>query len=222
MEKNETLVVIPAFNEEKNIPKLLEELKEYDFDVLVINDCSTDNTEGVLKNVNHLNLSLNVGLAGVTQMGFKYAYDNDYDSVVVIDGDGQHNPKYISYLVDELDNGYDYVIGSRFVTEKKPITVRMIGSRILTFVIHIKTNKKINDPTSGMRALGKEVIKDFSENMNFIAEPDAVAYLLKRKYKVKEVQVMMRDREEGVSYFHNPLKSIRFMYDTIISILFLI
>ena len=199
------LVVIPAFNEEKNIPGVLQELKQYDFDVLVINDCSTDHTED-----------------GVTQMGFKYAYENNYESAVVIDGDGQHDPEFISSLVEELDNGYDYIIGSRFVSEKKPFTMRMIGSRILSFCIYLKTGKKINDPTSGMRVLGKRVLKEFSENMNFIAEPDAVTYILKRDYKVKEVQVKMKDRTEGISYFHNPLKSVKYMYDTIISIIFLV
>lgn len=216
-----TLVVIPAFNEEKNILGVLEELKQYQFDVLVINDCSTDHTEELLKDVNHLHLPINVGLAGVTQMGFKYAYENGYESAVVIDGDGQHDPSFISSLVKELDHDYDYVIGSRFVTEKKPYTMRMIGSRILTFFLRLKTGKVIHDPTSGMRVLGKRVLKEFSENMNFIAEPDAVAYILRKNYKVKEVQVVMKDRAEGVSYFHNPLKSIRYMYDTIISIVFL-
>lgn len=216
------LVVIPAFNEEKNLPGVLQELNQYDFDVLVINDCSTDHTEDVLKDVNHLQLPINVGLAGVTQMGFKYAYENNYESAVVIDGDGQHDPEFISSLVEELDNGYDYIIGSRFVSEKKPFTMRMVGSRILSFCIYLKTGKKINDPTSGMRVLGKRVLKEFSENMNFIAEPDAVTYILKRDYKVKEVQVKMKDRTEGISYFHNPLKSVKYMYDTIISIIFLV
>lgn len=216
------LVVIPAFNEEKNLPGVLQELNQYDFDVLVINDCSTDHTEDVLKEVNHLQLPVNVGLAGVTQIGFKYAYENNYESAVVIDGDGQHDPEFISSLVEELDNGYDYIIGSRFVSEKKPFTMRMIGSRILSFCIYLKTGKKINDPTSGMRVLRKRVLKEFSENMNFIAEPDAVTYILKRDYKVKEVQVKMKDRTEGVSYFHNPLKSVKYMYDTIISIIFLV
>ena len=140
----------------------------------------------------------------------------------MIDGDGQHDPEFISSLVEELDNGYDYIIGSRFVSEKKPFTMRMIGSRILSFCIYLKTGKKINDPTSGMRVLGKRVLKEFSENMNFIAEPDAVTYILKRDYKVKEVQVKMKDRTEGISYFHNPLKSVKYMYDTIISIIFLV
>ena len=108
------LVVIPAFNEEKNLPGVLQKLKQYDFDVLVINDCSTDHTEDVLKDVNHLQLPINVGLAGVTQMGFKYAYESNYESAVVIDGDGQHDPEFISSLVssrellssDEFSNSF--------------------------------------------------------------------------------------------------------------------
>ena len=113
------------------------------------------------------------------------------------------------------------MVGSRFITAKKPMTMRMIGSRLICFAIWLKTGVKVSDPTSGMRALGKNLLEDFAENMNFIAEPDALTYVLKKGYNFKEVQVDMLEREEGESYFHNPLKSISFMYQTLMSILFL-
>ena len=217
-----TLLIIPAYNEQDNIDLLIKDVTSYGYDYLVINDCSKDNTAEILdKNqYNHLDLPINVGIAGVTQIGFKYACDNDYDCVVNIDGDGQHQPCYINDLIKEVENGCDYVVGSRFVTEKKPYSMRMIGSRIICFVIKLKTGKSISDPTSGMRALGKRVITKFSKSMNFYAEPDALSYLLKKGYKVKEVQVEMKDRSGGVSYFHNPLKSIYYMMAVILSILF--
>ena len=97
--------------------------------------------------------------------------------------------------------------------------MRMIGSTLLSFLIKIKTGKTINDPTSGMRVLGKRVINEFANSMNFYAEPDAVTYLLKKGYKVKEVQVEMNDRKNGESYFISPLKTIKFMVSEVISIL---
>ena len=96
----------------------------------------------------------------------------------------------------------------------------MIGSRIICFLIKLKTGKTISDPTSGMRALGKKVIEKFSESMNFYAEPDALCYLLHKNFSVKEVQVEMKEREGGVSYFHNPFKSAYYMLCVILSIIF--
>lgn len=217
-----TLIIIPAFNESKNLYSLIKDIKKYKYDYIIINDCSTDNTEDFAKRnkYNILNLPINLGIAGVTRVGFMYAYDYNYDCVVCIDGDGQHPPKFIHSLIEEIENGNDYVIGSRFVSKKKPISLRMIGSIILSFLIKIKTGKIINDPTSGMRAVGKNVIKEFCCSMNYYAEPDTVCHLLRKKYKIKEVQVNMKNRKEGESYFKSPIKSIKYMYMTILSILF--
>ena len=116
-------------------------------------------------------------------------------------------------------NGNDYVIGSRFVDKRKKLSMRMIGSSILTFLIKVKTGKTIKDPTSGMRALSKKVIDEFADSMNYYAEPDAVTHLIKKGYKVKEVKVEMMDRQNGESYFISPFKSIKFMVSEVISIL---
>jgi len=218
-----TLTIIPAYNEEDNIGKLIDSVKKYDIDYLDINDCSTDGTGKILdeNDINHLDLPINLGIAGVTRVGFCYAYDNDYDCVVCIDGDGQHLPEYMYDLIDEIKNGYDYVVGSRFVNEKKPWSFRMLGSRILCLLILLKTRKKVYDPTSGMRALGRSVIEEFYHSMNFYAEPDALCYLLNKGYKVKEIQVKMKDRDAGESYFSNPFKSVYYMLCEILSIVFI-
>ena len=137
MLKMKVLVIIPAYNEQDSIISLIQEVKEYGYDYLVINDCSTDATNDLLKRnrITHLTLPINLGIAGVTQVGFMYARDHDYDSVICIDGDGQHLPKYMTSLLKEIENGNDYVVGSRFVNEKKPISMRMLGSRLLCFLI---------------------------------------------------------------------------------------
>ena len=113
------------------------------------------------------------------------------------------------------------MVGSRYVDEKKPYSLRMIGSRIICLLIKLKTGKTVSDPTSGMRALGKKVINEFSRSMNYYAEPDAMCYLIHKGYKVKEVQVKMQERQGGQSYFHNPLKSIYYMLAILLSILFI-
>lgn len=217
-----TLIVIPAFNESRNLKSLIEDIKSYNYDYLIINDKSTDNTEELCyrEGFNVLNLPTNLGIAGVTRIGFKYAKDNDYDCVVCVDGDGQHQPKYVHSLIKEIEYGNDYVIGSRFVSEKKPWTMRMLGSRIFCFLIKLKTGIKVSDPTSGMRALGKKTINDFAKEMNFYAEPDVMCYLIKKGYKVKEVQVEMLERQSGNSYFVNPFKVIRYMLGVVLSIMF--
>lgn len=217
-----TLVIVPAYNEQDNIVSLIKDINNYGYDYIIINDCSKDNTAEILdsNNFNHLDLPTNMGLAAVTQIGFKYANEKDYDCVICVDGDGQHQPYYVHDLIKEVENGYDYVVGSRFVDKKKPLSLRMLGSRLICLAIKIKTGRTVTDPTSGMRAMGKEVIKKFSKSMNFYAEPDALSFLIKKDLKIKEVQVEMKDREGGVSYFHNPFKSIYYMIAVIISILF--
>ena len=215
-------MVIPAYNEQDSILKLVEDVKSYGYDYLVINDCSTDNTQKLLidNKISHLDLPINLGIAGVTQVGFKYARDNNYDCVICIDGDGQHLPQYMNTLIKEVEKGSDYVVGSRFVSKTKPISLRMLGSRILCGLIKVKSGKSVSDPTSGMRALGRRVIEEFSESMNFYAEPDALCHLIRSGYNIKEVQVEMKERETGVSYFHNPLKSVYFMLAVSLSIIF--
>ena len=217
-----TLVVIPAYNEQDNIIPLINSVVSYGYDYLVINDCSSDNTSALLadNDISHLDLPINLGIAGVTQIGFRYAKDNDYDCVICIDGDGQHLPEYMNDLIKEIKAGSDYVVGSRFVNEKKPVTMRMLGSRLLCFLIRLKTGKSVTDPTSGMRALGRNVIEEFAESMNFYAEPDALCHLLHKGHKIKEVQVRMKEREAGVSYFHNPFKSVYYMLAVCLSIVF--
>lgn len=216
-----SLIIIPSYNEEKNLPSLIKDIKKYKYDYLIINDCSIDHTVELAEknNYNILNLSVNMGIAGVTRIGFKYAYDNNYDCVVSVDGDGQHQPSYVHKLIKEIENGSDYVVGSRFINKDKPYSLRMLGSRIICWLIKLKTGQTVTDPTSGMRALGKKTIECFAKGMNFCAEPDALCYVLKRNLKVKEVQVEMEERMAGESYFISPLKSIKYMFEIIVSIL---
>ena len=217
------LIIIPAYNEALNIEKTVKDVKENtDYDYIVINDCSKDNTEEVCRknNFNMLSLPVNYGLTSGIQLGMKYAYQNNYDVAIQFDGDGQHEAKYLKGLVKSIENGANIAIGSRFVNQKKPHSMRMFGSNLLTAAIKLTTGKTIKDPTSGMRAYDRKTIVEFVKNASLTPEPDTLVYFLKKKMKIEEVQVEMKEREFGESYL-NPIKSAEYMINMFFSIIFI-
>lgn len=222
--KIKTLIIVPAYNEALNIEKTVKDItKNTDYDYVVINDCSKDNTKEVCEknNFNMISLPINYGLTSAIQVGMKYAKQNGYDIAIQFDGDGQHDAKFLKKLVKEIEkNDVDVAIGSRFVEEKKPLSARMLGSRVISFAIKLTTWKKITDPTSGMRAYNKKAIDMFNNNASLTPEPDTIVFMIKRGLKVKEVQVNMRDREFGESYL-NAFKSIKYMMNMMLSIIFI-
>ena len=219
-----TLLIVPAYNEELNIEKTIKDITtNTNFDYVIINDCSKDNTKEICEKngFNILSLPINYGLTSGIQVGMKYAYENGYDIAIQFDGDGQHEAKYVKDLVKEIESGNcDIAIGSRFVTQKKPKSMRMLGSILISTAIKIVTGKTIKDPTSGMRAYDKQIIEEFVKNPSLTPEPDTLVYMLKKGMKIKEVQVEMKDREFGESYL-NPLKSMEYMINMFFSILFI-
>lgn len=216
-----TLIIIPAYNEALNIKNTIEDIKENapDVDYIVVNDGSKDDTLEKLNlyNYNYINGFQNQGLFGAVQTGFKWAFYNDYDVAIQFDGDGQHSALYIKDLVKAIEEGNNISIGSRFVNEKKPLTPRMLGSRLITFAIKLMTGKRINDPTSGFRAYDRSCIELYANDMNNPPEPDTLVCMLKNGKKIKEVQVTMSEREYGESYL-NPINSIKYMVTQLISI----
>ena len=187
---DKVLVIIPAYNEEQNIEMVVEELiaKHPELDYVVINDGSTDNTARICreKGYNLVNLPVNLGLAGCFQTGMKYAYQEGYSYAIQFDGDGQHRPEYIGDMRRKMEEGYDIVIGSRFVDKPKDFSMRMIGSRLIASAIRLTTGVRVADPTSGMRMFNKEMIKEFALSLNYGPEPDTISYLLKQGAKVAE------------------------------------
>ena len=216
-----TLVVIPAYNEALNIEKTVKDIQQNapNVDYVVVNDGSKDNTLEVIQknNFNHIDGFCNLGLFGAVQTGFKLAMKENYDVVIQFDGDGQHSAKYIDAMVKEIENGNDIVIVSRYVSEKKPFTARMIGSRLIASAIRIVTGKKVMDPTSGFRAYGKACIKDYALDMNNPPEPDTLVYMYRKQRKIKEIQVQMSEREFGESYL-NLVNTIKDMSRMMVSI----
>ncbi len=220
----EVLVVIPAYNEELNIERVVDNLiRNYpQFDYVVVNDGSRDKTAEICRRKGYhlLDLPVNLGLAGGFQAGLKYAYRHHYSYAIQFDGDGQHRPEFIQAMRDKMEEGYDIVIGSRFVTEKKPRTLRMLGSNLISAAIRLTTGVKIKDPTSGMRMFSRKMVEEFALSLNYGPEPDTVSYLLKQGAKVAEVQVRMDERIAGESYL-NPVNAMKYMSKMLFSILFI-
>lgn len=218
------LVMIPAYNEAENIERVVDNLiQNYpQYDYVIINDGSTDDTRKICarRGYNFMDLPVNTGLSGAIKSGMRYANYYGYDYVVQLDGDGQHDPVYIKDLIEEMENtGCDIVIGSRFKTERKPITSRMVGSQILTMAIWLTTGGKyIGDVTSGMRLFNKRMIKQFGYDIHYSPEPDTLAYLLNSGVNIHEVQVTMQERIAGVSYLDFK-SSIWYMMKMLFSIL---
>lgn len=219
-----TILIIPAYNEEESLKSTIDSIKSLnsDIDFLIVNDGSKDATVKVCRENEYpfLDLPTNLGLAGALQAGMKYAYRHGYDCVIQFDADGQHLPEYIKPLEEAIET-CDIAIGSRFINKKKPVSMRMLGSNLISLAIKLTTGVALKDPTSGMRAFNKRMIKQFALGLNFGPEPDTVSYLIKRaNAKVIEVPVEMAERTAGESYL-NFWTSIIYMLRMTISILFI-
>lgn len=216
------LIIIPAYNEEENIVRVVENLQSGypQYDYVVVNDGSVDRTAQLCREHRYrlVSLPVNLGLAGAVQAGMKYAMLHDYDAAIQFDADGQHRAEYIQPMLDKMTDGYDIVIGSRFVTEKKPFTLRMMGSFLITSAIRLTTGKTVKDPTSGMRLYNRRMIREMATQINCAPEPDTICYFIRRGARVEEVQVAMDERTAGTSYL-NLTRSMGYMLRMGISIM---
>lgn len=219
MDTLKKLVIIPAYNESASIISTVEDIIENapDFDYVIINDRSKDNTYDICieKGMNVINLPLNLGIGGAVQTGYWYACENNYDIVVQFDGDGQHDAKYLDIMSKYLvENECDMVIGSRFINKEgfQSSAIRRFGIKYFSVLIKILTGCKITDPTSGYRMCNRGVAELFSNSYpKDYPEPETTVGILRRKMKVLEVPVVMRARTEGESSI-SPKKSIYYMF----------
>ena len=213
-----SIVIIPAYNEEKSIVKTVQDICEHapEFDYVIINDCSTDQTLSVCRkhHLHVLNLPVNLGIGGAVQTGFLYAYKNGYDYAVQFDGDGQHDAKYLQemrdYMIEQND---DMLIGSRFLEKEgfQSTGMRRFGIRYFSALIKLLTGQKITDPTSGMRMINRDILAMYSESYpKDYPEPESVVAIINSGKKVMEYPVIMRKRMEGTSSI-SPLKSVYYM-----------
>lgn len=218
------LAIIPAYNEEESLAATVDELvaSGAPCDYIVVNDGSHDRTEEICQanGYPHMTHLVNLGLTPGFQTGVRYALAHGYDAVVQFDADGQHRPEDVRSLIEEMECGNsDIVIGSRFVSRTKPLSARMVGSRLIVGVVRLATGVRLSDPTSGLRLYGRRAMEEFARRPDFGPEPDSIAFLMRCGLRTSEVQVEMRDRLAGESYL-SPLRSAAYMVRVLASILF--
>ena len=220
------LIIIPAYNEEACIEKTVENIKKAapSFDYIIINDCSKDNTKEICeKNQFHyINLSVNLGIGGAVQTGYIYALENHYDVAVQVDGDGQHDAAFLNEMAAFMEKHQaNMVIGSRFKEKKgfQSSGLRRMGIKFFTWLIKILTGRGITDPTSGLRMVDREIIQIFAENYpKDYPEPETVVAVIRKNMKVKEIPVVMKERQGGVSSI-SPKKSVYYMIKVSLAII---
>ncbi len=224
--KMKSIVIIPAYNEEKSIEKTVEDIIQNapDFDYVIVNDCSKDDTLRICneKGLHVLNLPINLGIGGVVQTGYRYALKNGYDFAVQFDGDGQHDARYLRQMRDHMiEHKQNMLIGSRYIEKEgfQSTGLRRFGIRFFSVLIKLLTGTKITDPTSGMRMVDREVIEIYAESYpKDYPEPESVVAILNQGKRVGEYPVMMRERMEGVSSI-SPMRSVYYMIKVTLAIL---
>ena len=223
---SKVLLIIPAYNEEESLRSLIEEIKTVCpyVDYLVVNDCSSDDTDSLLSELeaNYITLPCNMGIGGAVQSGYRYAAQNGYDIAIQIDGDGQHDVRFVKDMVKLIeDKQADVVIGSRFIDKEgfQSSQARRIGIRILSMLIRLMCGAKVKDVTSGFRAVNRRFIELFAENYpDDYPEPEVIVTAKLYGAVIKELPVVMRERTTGKSSI-NLKRSIYYMIKVSLAII---
>ncbi len=225
------VIVIPCYNEEANIAKLLSELKKISIpgvflQPLPVNDCSKDNTLAEIKKQTSvfLNLPVNLGIGGAVQSGFKYAHKNNFDIAIQLDGDGQHPANEIKNLIQPIiDKEADVVIGSRFIEKQgfQSTLMRRTGIKYFKNLNKFLLGLTISDSTSGFRALNKKALEVVCEYYpDEYPEPEAIVLYALNHLSIKEIPVVMNERQGGQSSIRS-FSSIYYMIKVSLGILFI-
>lgn len=204
------LAIVPAFNEQHSLPRLIDEIRSTGHDVVVVNDASTDGTEQSARasGARVISLSNNLGVGGAVQAGFLFALRGGYDIVVQVDGDGQHDPQQISTITAPIIAGdADCVVGSRYHPTKPDLNYRTpifrrMGMRFSTGILWLFTGVRIHDTTSGFRALNRAAVAFFARKYpSDHPEAEALLVLHQAGFRLTEVPITMRSRTAGSSLF---------------------
>lgn len=205
------LIIIPAYNEAETIKGLIDNINKLCpfADYLVINDCSKDDTEYILQdiNANYMSNPVNLGIGGTVQGGYIYALKNGYDIAIQVDGDGQHDISYLKDMIQPIEKGNaDIVIGSRFIEKKgfQSSAGRRFGINFLSYLIKFCTGIKVKDVTSGFRAVNRKFIEIYAKDYpQDYPEPEAIVAGVMRGGRIKEIPVIMKERSGGASSIHS-------------------
>lgn len=220
------LVIIPAYNEADTIGQVIQAVQQAlpESVIIVIDDGSVDNTYQKAKGLGviAIKLAVNLGIGGAVQTGYLYAFQNDFDFAIQVDGDGQHDPVYLSKILEPLIAGEaDLVIGSRYIDKIgfQSTVMRRMGSRYFNSLIRWITGQKITDPTSGFRACNKRVIKEYAITYpKDYPEPESIVYIKRKGYTIHEIPVTMKERSAGFSSIYH-YRSLYYMVKVSVAIM---
>ena len=221
------VAIVPALNEEETVPRVIDELRAFDpgLDVVVVDDGSTDRTAQVAaaKGARVLRLPFNLGIGGAVQTGFRFAFENGYDLVVRVDGDGQHDPAELAKVLEPVLRGdADIAVGSRFAGGAaegyRSSRSRRVGIRILAAVVSRLVGQRVTDTTSGFQALNRRGIALFARDYpHDYPEVEATVMVFRHRLRLTEVPVAMRERGGGRSSI-TALRSIYYMVKVLLAI----
>lgn len=221
------LIIIPAYNEAENIKKVIENVRKQkpNVKILVIDDGSSDDTAKIVQRTQRTEIIMlphNLGIGGAVQTGFRYAYRNKYDIVIRVDGDNQHRADQIEKILKPvLEQEAEIVVGSRFLNNRRkyPISIRRIGQKIISSLVSIIVSQRVTDATSGFRCYDKRTINLLSRYYpSDYPEPEEIIFCKRNHLKVKEVGILMKQREKGKSSL-TPMKSIYYMIKVTLAVL---
>ena len=221
------IALVPALNEEGTIASVVAELRAYDaeLEILVIDDGSHDRTAEIARaaGARVLRLPFNLGIGGAVQTGFRYAFENDFDLAVRVDGDGQHDASQLAAVVDPVLRGdTDIAVGSRYLGTRadgyRSSTTRRLGIRILARVVSLLTREPITDPTSGFQALNRKAIALFAADYpHDYPEVEAIVLVRRHRLRLLEVPIAMRPRVVGRSSIRT-LASVYYMVKVLLAL----
>ncbi len=219
------LAIVPAFNEEASVGRVIDEIRAVDpgFEIVVVDDGSTDRTAGVAddRGAHVIRLPFNLGIGGAVQTGYRYAFEQGFDLAVQVDGDGQHDPAQLQeILAPVLDGRADLVVGSRFAGPGayRSTAARRIGIRIFAGVVSAVVRQRVTDTTSGFRAVNRKGIALFAADYpHDYPEVEATVMCVKHKLRLMEVPVEMRERSGGRSSI-TALRSVYYMTKVLLAI----
>jgi glycosyltransferase involved in cell wall biosynthesis len=222
------LAIVPAWNEERDLPAVLADLRRVvpDWDVCVVDDGSTDATAAIAreKGAVVLRLPINLGIGGAVQTGYLWAREHGYEIAAQIDGDGQHDPQYLAAALGRIAAGTaDMIIGSRYLAAGgfRSTALRRAGARYLSWFLRLRCGARVTDPTSGFRVAGPRAIELFAANYpSDYPEPEAIALSARRGLLLEEIPVVMRERRHGSSSI-GPVRTLYYLIKVSLALLLL-
>lgn len=223
--KDKCLVIIPAYNEEKSILGVIEDIRAHFAvgDIVVVNDGSRDATARIARKagVAVLDLLDNLGIGVAMQTGYKYALEKGYKLAVQCDADGQHPADQISKLIKPIvNNDSDLVVGSRFLkrTDYKASRLRRVGMKLFSAIVSSIVGQIMTDTTSGFRAVNRGLIRYFSVYYPCdYPEVESLVFAHKAGFRLSEVSIVMKKRRNGLSSI-TPGKSVYYMVKVLLAI----